>query len=268
MNIDHCKTFCALGDYLKEQAARPDLQQAECKQLYGTLEEHCQRHYLNSLLSGHRCWYICDGTSAVYTYLYRNWRYQNSLKANREYLMEIADHLQQDYFCADGPQITVQEIMHILSTLDECYNFSQKVLGHELLYLLLPNDAHRAYDALCRPYAIPDRHLTCDIILPHIRRDTKINPGSMLLHELGHLLNIKLTGSLLVLPEQFVQLDSLMRTTQTENSIEQLSELFAHLFAMTMLRHSELKQYDSYSPLPEDIQAVFTAYFLNLLAGL
>ncbi len=71
MNIDHCKTFSALGDYLKEQAARTDLKQAECKQLYGTLEERCQRHYLNSLLSGHRNWYICEGTSAVFTYLYR-----------------------------------------------------------------------------------------------------------------------------------------------------------------------------------------------------
>lgn len=39
MNIDHCKTFNALGRYLKEQATRPNLKQAECKQLYGTLEE-------------------------------------------------------------------------------------------------------------------------------------------------------------------------------------------------------------------------------------
>lgn len=99
MNIDHCKTFTGLGDYLKEQAARTDLKQAECKQLYGTLEERCQHHYLNGLLSEYRNWYICEGASAVYTYLYRNWSYQSSLKANRGYLLEIADHLQQDYFC-------------------------------------------------------------------------------------------------------------------------------------------------------------------------
>ncbi|WP_066453823.1 hypothetical protein [Anaerotruncus rubiinfantis] len=268
MDIDHCKTFTGLGNYLKEQAARTDLKQAECKQLYGTLEERCQHHYLNGLLSEYRNWYICEGASAVYTYLYRNWSYQSSLKANRGYLLEIADHLQQDYFCADGPQITTQEITHILSILDKCYDFSKKVLGSALLYLLLPNDAHRTYDALCRPYATPNGQLTCDIILPHVQRDTKTNPGSILLHELGHLLNLKLTGSLLVLPELFVQLDGLMRTTQTTDSTEELSELFAHLFAMTMLRHPELKQYDSYPPLPEDTQAVFTAYFQTLLARL
>lgn len=60
MNIDHCKTFTALGHYLKEQAIRPNLKQAECKQLYSTLEDRCQHHYLNSLLSGHRNWYICE----------------------------------------------------------------------------------------------------------------------------------------------------------------------------------------------------------------
>ena len=176
--------------------------------------------------------------------------------------MEIADHLQQDYFCADGPQITAQEVAHILSTLDKHYDFSRKVLGDTLLYLLLPNDA------LCRPYTTPDGQWTCDIILPHIQRDTKTNPGSILLHELGHLLNLKLTGSLLVLPELFVQLDGLMRTTQTAGSTEELSELFAHLFAMTMLRQPELKQYDSYPPIPEATQAVFISYFQTLLAGL
>lgn len=265
MNIDHCKTFSALGHYLKEQASRSNLKQGECKQLYDMVEEHCQRHYLNSLLSGNRNWYICEGTDAVYAYLYRNWPYQKSLKANRDYLLEIADHLQQDYFYADGPQITIQEITHILSTLDDYYNFSQKVLGDALLYLLLPNDAHRTYDAICRPYTTPDGQVTCDIILPHIQRDMKTLPGSMLLHELGHLLNIKLTGSLLVLPKMFVQLDSLMRTTQAAGSTEELSELFAHLFAMTMLRHPELKQYDSYPPLPEETQIIFTNYFQTLL---
>ena len=268
MDLDHCKTFTTLGGYLKEQATRSDLKQAECKQLYVTLEEHCQHHHLNNLLTGCGSWYICEGTSAVYTYLYRNWRYQRSLKANRDYLLEIADHLQQDYFCADGPQITAQEVTHILSILDEGYNFSQKVLGDALLYLLLPNDAHRTYDALCRPYTTPDGQLTCDIILPHIQRDTKTSPGSMLLHELGHLLNLKLTGSLLVLPELFMQLDGLMRTTQTDASVEQLSELFAYLFAMTMLRQPELKQYDSYLPLPEETQAVFAAYFQTVLSRL
>ena len=126
----------------------------------------------------------------------------------------------------------------------------------------------QAYDALCRPYATPNGQLTCDIILPHIQRDTKTNPGSILLHELGHLLNLKLTGRLLVLPEPFVQLDGLMRTTQTAGSTEELSELFAHLFAMTILRQPELKQYDSYPSLPEETQAVFTFYFQTLLARL
>lgn len=268
MNIDHCKTFTSLGHYLKEQTIWPNLKQAECKQLYSTLEDRCQHHYLNSLLSGHRNWYICEGASAVFTYLYRNWSYQSSLKANREYLVEIANHLQRDYFCANGQQITVQEITHILSILDKHYDFSQKVLGDALLYLMLPNDAHRTYDALCRPYTTPGGQWICDIILPHIQRDTKTNPGSILLHELGHLLNLKLTGSLLVLPEPFVQLDGLMRTIQTAGSTEELSELFAHLFAMTMLRQPELKQYDSYPPLPEETQAVFTAYFQTLLARL
>lgn len=207
MNIDHCKTFAALGDYLKEQATCPDLKQAECKQLYAALEERCQHHCFDSMLYEHRNWFICEGTDAVYIYLYRNWCYQRSLKANRDCLLEIADHIQQDFFCAGGPQITAQEVTHILSTLDECYDFSQKVLGDALLYLLLPNDAHRSFDALCRPYSTTDGQITCDIIMPHIQRDTKTHPGSMLLHELWHLLNIKLTDSLLVVPDIFVLLD-------------------------------------------------------------
>lgn len=268
MNISHCQTFTTLGDYLKEQAVRPDLTQAECKQLYTAIEEHCRRYYFDALLSRHPGWYICESTAAVHTYLYRNWRYQKSLKANRDYLLRMADHLQQDYFCAEGPQITVHEVMHILSKLDDYYGFSKKVLDSAPLILLLPNDAHRTYDALCRPYSASDGRINCDIIMPHIQRDTRTNHGSMLLHELGHLLNIRLTGDLLVLPDAFVQLDRLMNTTQTKSTPEELSELFAHLFAMTILRQPELKQYDSYPPLPEETLSVFATYFQTVLSGL
>lgn len=268
MNIDHCKTFTALGNYLKEQATRPDLKQAECKQLYTAIEDRCQRHHMNDFLSGHRHWYICNGADTVYTYLYRNWRYQKCLKENRDYLLKIADHLQQDFFCADGPQITAQEVTHILSTLDRCYDFSQKLMGNFTLFLFIPQDAHQSYDAICRPYAALEGQVDCDIILPRIQRETKANPGSMLLHELGHLLNIKLTGSLLVAPDLFIQLDGFLRNTQAESSAEELSELFAHLFAMTMLQQPELKQYDSYPPLPEKTLSVFVTYFKALLAGL
>lgn len=268
MNIDHCTSLTSLSNYLKEQAARPDLKQAECKLLYATLEEHCQRHYMNGLLSIHGNWYICDGTDAVYTYFYRNWRYQKSLSANRDYLLKIANHIQQDFFCADGPQLTMQEATHILSVLDKCYGFSKKMLGSRPLLLLLPNDAHRTYDAFCRPYVAQDGEVNCDIIMPHVQRDVKTHSGSMLLHELGHLLNLKLTGSLQVLPDLFIQLDGVLRNEKIASTTEELSELFAHLFAMTMLQLPDLKQYDSYPPLPEKTASVFAAYFKALLAEL
>lgn len=268
MNIDHCTSFTALGDYLMGEAARSDLKQAECKQLYTTIEKQCRRHHMNDFLSGHSHWYIGSETDAVYTYLYRNWRFQRSIKANRDYLLRIAEHLQQDFFCADGTQITVQEATHIMSTLDECYNFSKKVLGDSVLFLLLPQDAHKTYDAICRPYAAPDGEVNCDIIMPHIQQDVKTHPGSMLLHELGHLLNIKLTGSLQIIPELFIQLDRLLRNEGIESTTEELSELFAHLFAMTMLQLPDLKQYDSYPPLPDETVSVFAAYFKTLLAAL
>lgn len=268
MNIDHCTSLMSLGNYLKEQASRPDLKQSECKQLYTALEERCQRHYLNGLISIHKNWYICDGVDAVCTYLYRNWRFQRNIKANRDYLLKIAEHIYQDFFCADGPQLTMQEATHILSVIDESYSFSKKTLGSTPLLLLLPNDAHQTYDAICRPYASPDGEVIFDIIMPHIQRDVKTQPGSMLLHELGHLLNIKLTGSLQIIPELFIQLDGLLRNEGIESTTEELSELFAHLFAMTMLQLPDLKQYDSYPPLPEETVSVFAAYFKTLLAAL
>lgn len=155
-----------------------------------------------------------------------------------------------------------------MSTLDQYYDFSQKLLGDCTLFLFIPQDAHRSYDAICRPYAASDGQVDCDIIMPRIQREIKANPGSMLLHELGHLLHIKLTGSLLVAPDLFIQLDDFLRNTQVESSAEEVSELFAHLFAMTMLQQPELKQYDSYPPLPEETLSVFATYFKALLAGL
>ena len=94
------------------------------------------------------------------------------------------------------------------------------------------------------------------MLIPH--KDLEATPQSMFLHELGHCVNIALTGNPEVVPEDFALVTSLIGMNQDNCDV---SEFFAHCFAMSLLIEQDLLNADPFKTVPQNHKQMFRTYF-------
>ena len=99
--------------------------------------------------------------------------------------------------------------------------------------------------------------LSVDIFLPYILRDKIATPESIFLHELGHVVNVRLTGDVTQAPPAFLDFGEPFFPGLSTKHRSISGELFAHCFAMGVFsRHPELREFDPFTEVaPEDKQA-------------
>ena len=85
------------------------------------------------------------------------------------------------------------------------------------------------------------------------------------IHELGHCVNIALTGEPETPPEDFALVTSLIGVNH-ENS--DASELFAHCFAMSLLIEPDLLNSDPFKTVPLNHKQIFRTYFQHKIQNL
>lgn len=110
-----------------------------------------------------------------------------------------------------------------------------------------------------------DGSVAADIyrLVPHI--DHEATPQSMFRHELGHCVNIVLTGNPEVVPEDFALVTSLVGVNQADCDV---SEFFAHCFVMSLLIEPDLLNADPFKAVPLNRKQMFRTYFQHKIQNL
>ena len=261
--------FVDLPAYLTSLLESPSISANGLRQLHRSLEETWERVSVDSFLAGHPYWSICTGKTACQLFLYRPWRLCRGREQNLEQIRLILEHLQSEFVPADGPQITPHSAERLLRLLDQDCNFSRKVLAPEPMLVFLPDCGHRTYDAFCIPYLLDNDAVTCDIFLPRILRDKHSTPESMFLHELGHVLNVRLTGDLTLAPPAFLEFGEPFFPGLSDRHRSVSGELFAHCFAMGVFsRHPELRELDPFTMVTAEDKQAFGRFMEALICTL
>lgn len=255
LDIPAC--FCKLPNFLTALLEDPALSADDFRQLHHSLEASWEKVSMDALLAGHPFWYVCTGKTACQLFLYRTWHWSKSLRQNKAKLHQIQEQLQIQFVPAEGLQITPQSAEHLLQLLEEDFAFSHKVLAPTPMLIFLPDCGHQTYDAFCRPYVLKNNAVVCDIFLPYILRDKIATPESIFLHELGHVVNVRLTGDVTQAPPAFLDFGEPFFPGLSTKHRSISGELFAHCFAMGVFsRHPELREFDPFTEVaPEDKQA-------------
>lgn len=137
------------------------------------------------------------------------------------------------------------------------------------MLVFLPDCGHRTYDAFCIPYLLDNDAVTCDIFLPRILRDKSSTPESMFLHELGHVLNVRLTGDLTLAPPAFLEFGEPFFPGLSDRHRAVSGELFAHCFAMGVFsRHPELRELDPFTMVTVEDKQAFGQFMEALIRTL
>ena len=90
----------------------------------------------------------------------------------------------------------------------------------------------------------------------------------MALHELGHVLNLSLTGDISAVPEDFFTFGELFFPGLGATYREQAPEFFAHCFSMGITSRPEFQQYDAFPAIKPEHKRLFDTYMKSKIASL
>lgn len=94
------------------------------------------------------------------------------------------------------------------------------------------------------------------LLVPH--KDFSATPQSILLHEIGHMINLALTGAMEVQPDDFQVVSALLHLNL--DGVDN-KEFFAHCFSMSLLIEPELNSADPFTMVPKKDKKIFRSYF-------
>lgn len=252
-----------LAVYLKQAAEM--YSQRDYEQLHQELCARYEQKIMEEFMDRHPGWSVVEGNAACMMYLYRNWAFAEKAEENAVQLTTLADDLSKNYEDCEEAFLTADAAAETMGIADRIYDFSQRVLKGQHLFIFLFQARHKKEDSFCRCLNMADGSVAADIymLIPH--KDQEATPQSVLLHEMGHCVNIALTGNPEVLPEDFALVTSLIGINQDNCDV---LEFFAHCYAMSLLLEPDLLNADPFKTVPQKHKQMFRTYFQHKIQNL
>ena len=249
-----------LAMYLKQAAETYSYRDYE--QLHQELNARYEQQIMEAFMDHHPGWCIVEDNTACMMYLYRNWAFAEKAEENAAQMKALADGLIENYEDCEEEFLTAELATEVMGIADRVYDFSHRVLKNQHLFIFVFQARHKNEDSFCRCMNMLDSSVEADIymLIPH--KDLEATPPSMFLHELGHFVSIALTGNPEVVPEDFALVTSLIGVNQKDCDV---SEFFAHCFAMSLLIEPDLLNADPFNTVPQNHKQMFRTYFHNKL---
>ena len=250
------KKLSELAAYMKR--AVETYSQNDYEQLHQELRARYEQLIMEAFMDRHPGWSVVEGNAACMMYLYRNWSFSRKVEENAARLTALADDIFENYEVCDDMFLTAEVATETMKIAERVYDFSKQVLHEQHMFIFLFQVKHRTEDSFCRCMNMTDGSVAADIymLIPH--KDHEATPQSMLLHELGHCVNIALAGDPEVPPEDFTLVMKLIGADKIECDV---SEFFAHCFAMSLLIEPDLLNSDPFKTVPLNHKQMFRTYF-------
>ena len=257
------KKLSELAAYLKQVVAT--YSQHNYGQLHQELRARYEQMVMETFMDRHPGWSVVEGNTAWMMYLYRNWSFSRKAEENAAQLTALANDLIENYEDCEKEYLTADIATETMQIADQVYNFSQRILKDQHLFIFLFQSRYRKEDSFCRCMKMSDDSVTADIymLIPH--KDHEATPQSMFLHELGHCVNIALTGDPEIPPEDFALV---MKLIGVDNAECDVPEFFAHCFAISLLVEPNLLIADPFKMVPMNHKQMFRTYFQHKIQKL
>ena len=143
------------------------------------------------------------------------------------------------FWYADTPTLTEVDVVMVFQMVDALFSYSQKVLDKHPVDILLIDAQHECLNGETSAVFTAEGMQGC--ICMYRMQSAEVNPIHVLLHELGHLLHIKATGTLTDVPDSFKEHLLGLGIDCRKLTTAQLRELFADTFMLAVVcRQPEL----------------------------
>lgn len=260
--------FHKLAGTLADLLSPGQCTERELKKVYRHVELTYISAMKGAILGKHPQWCVQSHQRATELYLYQNWPHGETGKCLISKLNILVEQMKSDFTPSEGEQMTVASIEKVLRHLDQQDHYSEKVLKNGNLMILVAGCSHCQFNALSKPRIYQDDSFCCDIYLFHRKKGENASLESIFLHELGHVLNLSLTGDIAAVPEDFFTFGELFFPGLSMTYRNQAPEFFAHCFSMGVTSRPEFRQYDAFPAVKLEHKQLFDTYMKFKIASL
>lgn len=163
---------------------------------------------------------------------------QQFLKHNQELgivdAVESLAHHTARFDYADTPMLTPESAVNVLNRVCEVFPYAEKVIGNDPIEILLIESQHESHNGESTAI-FTSNGMQGNICIYQLQDNCVAAPEHILLHELGHLLHMRATGTITDVPASFIDYLSQLGTDYNELTTAQLQEVFADTFMLAVL---------------------------------
>ena len=226
------------------------------------IKPYYERYTVNKEKSSH---IILKGKKSIICFLWLVWPHIGSSEERFEALdaqcnairLTIRKPLLKERLEPD----TIDELMR---KVEDKYSFGFKILRGHCLKILLIDNSHGLFNSFVISQMLPSGRLDDAIVIPCIKPDFPCSQMLSLVHELGHILHLRLTGETITPPENFRLIQEIMFYASIGFPGEKLCEIFADCFAFAAVRNSPLENESVLKDIHENDKKILEMYFREL----
>ena len=184
----------------------------------------------------------------------------NNVRKIQKIINELISDIDKTIAEPSGISLTVDAEEKILSVLSSKFPFWKVVPASTALDIININNTHRSFNSVCGVSG----DATTFYIYMYNMKDSSTMPEYVFLHELGHVLQISLSGSGTLVPEEFIEFnETVLSTTIKQGSLEAI-ETFADTFSIAVMHGTDLSSKNPF-PFPDRLNECFVKFYDQLL---
>lgn len=184
----------------------------------------------------------------------------------RQRLRQFADYVQSNITLPKGELISPSDMDKILAAIEKKYGLISRLSKTETLRILRISNTHLSFNSVCNAIRKIDGadRFRYEIYLFHCKDEDSGHPAYILLHEIGHALQVELTHDPGKIPESFCKMSDLFLGKPLEQGAI-APEIFADAFAIAMIQLFGWNEYGTFDEIDAGVKHTFTQYMDWLL---
>ena len=160
-----------------------------------------------------------------------------------------------------------EQVYEVIDYLQSRYRLFDIITCKTELEIFLFNNSHIQFNSICEVFSDPREPETyCKrYILTFASRSEEHDPYQVLLHEIGHALQVALTHQVMIVPESFIKMNKVLNVHLENNKVAS-TDVFADIFAVVAMNKSYLSDHnDMIRFFPSKVLDLFERYFTELI---
>ena len=141
--------------------------------------------------------HIFDGTEGVCLYFSTRWVYQKNHVDNKAWITQIISDIRNNF--------TIDKTYEMLTLIDEKLDFCKTIIRDNPIKIIFLDHSYKGLDSFYSWGTASNRKIIDEIMLTHANENSVHPLEHTLLHQLGHLAYIRITGNDNV-PDDFIMI--------------------------------------------------------------